>query len=424
MPFPHGWPRALCHSRRFDAARSTSRPSAFSRALLVLQTALTLVLLVETGLMLRTFSALRHTDPGFDVDHLVAFTLVPEIAGPNARTGSTLPPGLSQDLLQRVQQLPGVRTASVAGAALMERIGFKTSAALTGQTIVQSAFLNTSLNKVSGKFFETMGMPILNGRAFTDPDANTESPALAVINEAFARTFFPGQNPIGKTFGNGAPGETAKADNRVVGIVGDSKYRSLREPLLPIFYSPMQLRTYEGTEFLYVRTQGSPETIIAAVRNTLAQLDPRLPFSEIVTMQQQVSESLWQERLLAVLAAVFSAVSILMAATGLYGLLAYDAAQRTREFGIRIAVGAQRGSVVSLLLRDLLRIVLPGAAAGVLLCLMLSSLVASTLYGVRSTDPVSFATALLLVTAIAAAASLLPVWRTLRINPAAILRDE
>ena len=222
---------------------STSRPSALSRALLVLQTALTLVLLVETGLMLRTFSALRHTDPGFDVDHLVAFTLVPEIAGPNAHTGSTLPPGLSQDLLQRVQQLPGVRSASVAGAALMERIGFKTSAALTGQTIVQSAFLNTSLNKVSGKFFETMGMPILNGRAFTDTDANTESPAPAVINEAFARTFFPSQNPIGKTFGNGAPGETAKADNRVVGIVGDSKYRSLREPLLPIFYSPMQLRT-------------------------------------------------------------------------------------------------------------------------------------------------------------------------------------
>jgi predicted permease len=323
-----------------------------------------------------------------------------------------------------VQQLPGVRSASVAGAALMERIGFKTSAALTGQTIVQSAFLNTSLNKVSGKFFETMGMPILNGRAFTDTDASTESPAPAVINEAFARTFFPGQNPIGKTFGNGAPGETAKANNRVVGIVGDSKYRSLREPLLPIFYSPMQLRSYEGTEFLYVRTQGSPETIIAAVRNTLAQLDPRLPFSEIVTMQQQVSESLWQECLLAVLAAVFSAVSILMAATGLYGLLAYDAAQRTREFGIRIAVGAQRGSVVSLLLRDLLRIVLPGAAAGVLLCLMLSSLVASTLYGVRSTDPVSFATALLLVTAIAAAASFLPVWRTLRTNPAAILRDE
>jgi predicted permease len=403
---------------------STSRPSALSRVLLVLQTALTLVLLVETGLMLRTFSALRHTDPGFDVDHLVAFTLVPEIAGPNAHTGSTIPPGLSQDLLQRVQQLPGVRSASVAGAALMERIGFKTSAALPGQTIVQSAFLNTSLNKVSGKFFETMGVPILNGRAFTDTDANTESPVPAVINEAFARIFFPGQNPIGKTFGNGAPGETAKADNRVVGIVGDSKYRSLREPLLPIFYSPMQLRTYEGTEFLYVRTQGSPETIIAAVRNTLAQLEPRLPFSEIVTMQQQVSESLWQERLLAVLAAVFSVVSILMAATGLYGLLAYDAAQRTREFGIRIAVGAQRGSVASLLLQDLLRIVVPGAAAGVLLCLMLSRLVVSTLYGIRPTDPVSFATALLLVTAIAVAASLLPVWRTLRINPAAILRDE
>jgi predicted permease len=408
---------------------STSRSSTLSRALLALQTALTLVLLVETGLMLRTFSALRHTDPGFDVDHLVSFSLVPEIAGPNAHIASTfsrdLPPDFSQDLLQRVQQLPGVRSASLAGAALMNRIGLKTSVAMPGQNIVGSAFLNTSLNKVSSNFFETMSMPILNGRGFTATDADTQSPGPVVINEAFARTFFPGQNPIGKTFGNSRRiGETAKADNRVVGIVGDSKYRSLREPLLPIFYSPMELRTYEGTQYLYVRTQGPPEQIISAVRNTLAQLDPRLPFSEIVTMQEQVSESLWQERLLAVLAAVFSIVSILMAATGLYGLLTYDASQRTREFGIRIAVGAQRSSVASLLLRDLVRIVLPGAAAGVLLCVLLSRLVASALYGVRPSDPVSFSAALLAVCAIAAAASSLPVRRTLRIDPATVLRDE
>jgi len=403
---------------------STRRASRLSRALLALQTALTLVLLVETGLMLRTFAALRHTDPGFDVYHLVAFTLVPEIGGPNAHVASTFPPDLPEDLLQRVQQLPGVRRASVAGAALMNRIGFKTSVAMPGQNIVGSSFLNTSLNKVSSNFFETMSMPILNGRAFTAADANVENPAPVVINEAFSQTFFPGQNPIGKTFGAGTPVETAKADNRDIGVVGDSKYRSLREPLLPIFYSPMQLRTYEGTEFLYVRTQGPPETVIAAVHNTLAQLDPRLPFSEIVTMRQQVSDSLWQERLLAVLAATFSIVSILMAAIGLYGLLAYDASQRTREFGIRIAVGAQRGSVVSLLLRDLVRIVLPGVAAGVLLCVLLSRLVASALYGIRPSDPVSFSAALLTVCVIAAAASCLPVWRTLRIDPAAILRDE
>ncbi len=404
---------------------STSRSSTLSRALLALQTALTLVLLVEAGLMLRTFSALRHTDPGFDADHLVVFTLVPGLSGRNAHSMlPDVPPGLPEDLLDRVQHLPGVRGASLAGAALMERIGMKTSAAVTGQAIATNSFLNTSLNIVSSNFFDTMSMPILDGRSLTPADSIDNPPAPVVINEAFARNFFPGQNPIGKTFGSGPAGTTAGADDRVVGVVGDSKYRSLREPLLPIFYSPMQLRTYEGTQQLYVRTQGPPEQIIGSVRNTLAQLDSRLPFSEIVTMQQQVSESLWQERLLAVLAAVFSAVSMLMAVTGLYGLLAYDTAQRTREFGIRIAVGAQRGSVASLLLRDLLRIVLPGAAAGVLLCIMLSRLVASALYGVRPSDPVSFAAALLLVGAIAAAASCLPIWRTLRINPAAILRDE
>jgi macrolide transport system ATP-binding/permease protein len=405
---------------------STSRSSTLSRALLALQTALTLVLLVETGLMLRTFSALRHTDPGFDVDHVVTFTLVPEIAGPNMKSGTTLPPDLSEDLVQRVQQLSGVRGATLSGAAPMQRIGMKTTVALPGRPFTSGAFLNTSLNTISSNFFETMAMPLLSGRALTVADSNTKSPApvSVVINQAFARTFFPGQSPLGRTFGNGSPGEIAKADKIVVGVVGDSKYRSLREPLLPIYYAPMDLRTYEGTEFLYVRAQGPPETIIAAVRNTLAQLDPNLPFSLVETMQQQVSESLWQERLLAVLAALFSIVSILMAATGLYGLLAYDASQRTREFGIRIAVGAQRSSVASLLLQDLVRIVLPGAAAGVLLCVLLSRLVASTLYGVRPSDPVSFSAALLAVFAIAAAASCLPVWRTLRIDPAVILRDE
>jgi predicted permease len=375
--------------------------------------------------MLRTFSALSHTDPGFDVDHVVVFSLVPGLSGRNAHSMlPDVPPGLPEDLLDRVQQLPGVRSTSLAGSALMQRIGLKTSAALTGQTIRASAFLNTSLNIVSSNFFETMSMPILNGRALTSSDTIEKAPAPVVINEAFAHTFFPGQSPIGRTFGVGSPGQTAGADKIVIGVVGDSKYRSLREPLLPIYYAPMQLRTYEGTEFLYVRAQGPPETIIGAVRNTLAQLDPRLPFSKIVTMRQQVSESLWQERLLAVLAAIFSIVSILMAATGLYGLLAYDASQRTREFGIRIAVGAQRGSIASLLLRDLLRIVLPGAAVGVLLCVFLSRLVASALYGVRPSDPVSFSAALFTVCVIAATASCLPVWRTLRIDPAAILRDE
>ncbi|MFL6429778.1 MAG: FtsX-like permease family protein [Acidobacteriaceae bacterium] len=405
---------------------STSRSGRLSRALLALQTALTLVLLVEAGLMLRTFSALRHTDPGFDVDHLVAFTLAAGVNGPNEYTPPVLPPGVLKDLLQRVQQLPGVRGASVAGAALMNRIGFKTSAALPGHPFAQNAFLNTSLNVVSSTFFDTMSMPILNGRGLAAMDADVKSPVPmpVVINEAFAHTFFPGQNPLGRTFGSGRPGEIAKADKRVVGIVGDSKYRSLREPLLPIYYAPMQLGTEQGTEFLYVRTQGPPESVIGAVRNTLAQLDPSLPFSDIVTMQQQVSQSLWQERLLAVLAAIFSAVSIVMAATGLYGLLAYDASQRTREFGIRIAVGAQRSSVASLLLRDLVRIVLPGAAAGAVLCVLLSRLIASALYGVRPSDPVSFSAALLAVCVIAAAASSLPIWRTLRIDPATTLRDE
>src|SRR5262249_20995987 len=162
-------------------------------------------------------------------------------------------------------------------------------------------------------------------------------------------------------FGMGAPGAVAKATNIVVGIAGDSKYRSLREDLLPIYYAPIEQRTDWNLQFyLYVRTQGPPAAIVHATRKILSDLDAHLYFSSIVTMREQVSASLWQERLLAVLASIFSVISILMAAVGLYGLFSYDTSQRTREFGIRNAVGAQKRDIAVLLFKDLVRIVVPG----------------------------------------------------------------
>jgi ABC-type antimicrobial peptide transport system permease subunit len=217
----------------------------------------------------------------------------------------------------------------------------------------------------------------------------------------------------------------AVATNVVVGVAGDSKYRSLREAMLPIYYTPIDQRSDWNSEFyLYVRTQGSPASIVSAARKVLSGLDSQLPFSAVITMREQLSESLWQERLLAVLAGIFSIISVLMAGTGLYGLLSYDASQRTREFGIRSAVGAQKKDVAALLLMELAHIVVPGLATGLLACLLLVRIIASALYGIKPFDPLSLAGALLIVGAIGIMAAWQPMRRAMNVDPAIVLREE
>jgi putative ABC transport system permease protein len=197
------------------------------------------------------------------------------------------------------------------------------------------------------------------------------------------------------------------------------------KPLLPIYYLPIEKRSYLDTQFyLYVRTHDAPESIVQEASRTLADLAPQLPFSHVTTMQQQVSESLWQERLLSVLATVFSTISVLTAGIGLFGLLAYDVNQRRREFGIRCALGSQKGAITGLLVRQLLSILAPGIAIGLVLCFFSGRAIASVLYGITAFDIASFASALFIVTLVAAVAAFTPLRSTLQIEPAQVLREE
>jgi predicted permease len=407
--------------RALRSGTATRRAGFLSRWLLIFQTGAALVLLTATGLLIRTFYVLSHTNPGFDVEHLITFTLNPELKGRSPQVSAMFP----MELQQRIQALPGVRNASLANAALMRRLGIKTSIALPGQKIPLTSFLNTSLDNVSSTFFDTMGIPILSGRSFSPADATHSGPVPTVINEAFARLIFPNVNPLGRTFGFGGPGDVATATNIVVGVAGDSKYRSLREDLLPIFYAPIEQRFDWGSQFyLYVRTQGPPASIIQSARKVLSDLDAQLSFSDITTMQEQVNASLWQERLLAVLAGIFSVISILMAAVGLYGLFSYDISQRTREFGIRNAVGAQKRDIAVLLFKDLARIVVPGIVLGFAANFLLARIITSALYGIRPYDPISLFGALLTIAAIGLIAVWQPVQRAMKVEPAVILREE
>ena len=400
---------------------ATRRSGKLSRGLMIFEMAATLVLLTGTGLLMHTFYRLWHSDPGFDVEHLVTFTLQMNAPRGTANKSATLP----RQLMQRILGLPGVRGVGFSAVAVMQRIGMKTSVALPGDRISPHAFLNTSLNNVSDGFFQALGIPLVAGRGFEETDLSRSSPTPVVINEAFARTFFPGEEPLGKCFGMGATGEVAKAQFVVVGIVGDSKYRSLRESLLPIFYAPLMKSDIGSSEsYLYVRTAGRPEGVVKAVREALFELQPQLLIAKAETMHQQVHDSLWQERLLIVLAFAFSGVSVLLATLGLYGLLAYDAIQRTREFGIRAALGAQISNIARLMVGELLGILMPGFVLGGVGCALLARLIAPTLYGIGPYDTLSWSCALFGVLGIGVAAAWRPVQTAMSADPSVVLREE
>jgi len=237
-----------------------------------------------------------------------------------------------------------------------------------------------------------------------------------------AHLIFPHENPLGNSFGIGGTGTIAKPEFFVIGVVEDSKFRSLREALLPIFYGPYS--PLSGQFYLYVRTQGPPSAIINAARKVLTSLDPQLPFSKVYTMKEQLSQTLWRERLLSVLAGIFSVISVLMAAMGLYALLSYDANQRTREFGIRSAVGARKRHLAALLLKELAYIIVPGAAIGFAACLLLTRVITSLLYGIKALDPFSVSGALLVVALIGLISACRPIRRATNIDPAIVLREE
>lgn len=400
---------------------ATRKTGVLSRSLLVVQTALTLVLLASAGLLSRTYYILRHTNPGFDAQRIVVFSLNPSLAGNSAKLSTTF----GQQLLQRINALPGVKSASLATFPLMKRLGPKASVSLPGEKIPSEAFLNASMDSVSSSFFETMDLPILFGRSLSAADGARSDPTPTVINRAFARWLFPHQDPIGRSFGTGSPGEIATASNVVVGVVGDSKYRSLREPFLPIYYEPIEQREdWDSKSYLYVRTANSPASMIQSARQVLAALAPQIPFSSVNTLMAEMADSLWQERLLAVLGLVFSVMSVLMVLIGLYTFVAYDTIQRSREFALRCALGAQNSDMARLLAKEVAFVLLPGLTLGLTITWAVSRFLVSILYGVNALDPASILISLLVISASTAVATLVPILRITNIEPAVVLRSE
>jgi predicted permease len=399
---------------------ATGRPLGPALAPVIVQVAFGVVLLSAAGLMLRTYWNLEHLDAGFDRAHVVEFTSEPDAAGYTVQQTAAF----YRALKERVVALPGAASVAFASRGVMRGVGMKMTLSPEGVTLPSNTFLNTSTNQVSPGYFGTMGIALVAGRDLTGVDAAVDLKLRPIIvNRAFAAAFFPGENAVGKFLVQGTDGKHTP-NYAIVGVVATAKYRSLREPDPPTMYTAMSDSQIPAGSLLYVRTHGAPQGIAGAVRGELAALDPAVPLVEVLTLDQEVETSLWQERLVAILSAFFGGAAVLLAGIGLYGSLAYSVEQRRREIGIRVAVGARFGHIVRAVCSPIALAVSLGVAAGLAASALLLRLTGRLLYGVRPFDPLSLILAIVFVCLCAALAAAPPARRAARIDPASALREE
>jgi len=412
-------------SARFDVVstlrggRTTTGHLLPRKLIVIAQVAVCTLILIGAALLVETLERMRDMNPGFDRDHVVTFTIDPSLKGYTPEQSRAL----SKALLEKASAMPGVAAASAAGRGLMRGTGVKATLVQAGTRVTTNDLLASSLNNVTPGYFETMRMPLLMGREFNWFDRDQTKPRKVIVNQMFARRFFPGSNPIGGRFGFAGAGGVATADNEIIGVVSDAKYRSLREPIPPTVYNPV-VDGFEEQFILHVRTGQRPEAIVAPVREALRSLDPELPFIEVRTLRDEVEASLWQERLLAVLSMIFGGIAALLASIGLYGALDYAVKSRTREIGVRMALGAQPARIIGLLSREVLLLVGGGAALGLGAYAAAAVWLRRVLFEVQPWEPIAVITVLAVIALVAVIAALPATYRAVRIDPATALRLE
>jgi predicted permease len=397
-------------------AQSRTVTAGSGNTIAAIQTALAVLLLTGATLMYRTFWNLEHVNPGFDRAHVVEFTIDPWDVGYSETQAATL----IRELNGRVRALPGVRAVSFAVGEMMRGIGMKSTVVPAGQMLPANTFLNTSFNRVTSGYFESLGIPLVAGRALSAGDAGRK-PTPIVVNRAFAAAFFPGINPIGQMIVAGVDGRKAPTAI-IVGVVGTAKYRSLREQDPPIYYAAADEEHAGGT--MYVRSYGDPAGLIRSVRRVLSRLAPGLPLVHALTLEQDVQDSLWQERFLTVLGAFFGLAALSLSAIGLYGNLAYSVARRSKELGIRIALGAQVRDIVRSVSGRIVWAIAIGLLAGAGAATFLLRFAGGLVFGIDPLDPVSFAAAAMVLIVCSVIAAIPPSWRAVQTDAAVALRQE
>jgi predicted permease len=401
-----------------------TKHARFRKGLVVAQVALSMLLVAGAGLFARSLYNLKTLDTGFQVDNLITFNIDPALNGYD----QTRIKRFYEQALQDIRQIPGVQSASLAQVAALTGNASSRTIQVQGYEPKPDENLNPWTNEVATDYFRTMGMPLIAGREFTERDL-AGAPLVAIVNESFAKYFFGDQNPIGRRFGFRVLNNPAAIE--IVGVVRDSLYADMRQGTTednqtPRFaYIPYQQSEELNEMTFYVRAAGSAAAALPdQLRQTIRRADAAMPVYSMRSMERTVDEALFNERMLALLSASFGLLATVLAAIGLYGVMSYTVSRRTREIGIRIALGAERTTVVWMVLREVALLTLVGIGLGVPGALGLSRYVRSQLYGIEPSDPMTLMIAATTLAAVALFAGYLPARRAAAVQPVRALRYE
>ncbi len=396
-------------------ARTAAR---FRIALVVTQIALSMGLLTCAGLFTKSLLNVSRVDLGVKIDQVITFGLNPQ------RNGYT--PVRSQqlfaDVIARIGAMPGVTGASAARVPLIANSNSSTSIAVEGYTPAAGDRMSVNFNEIAPAYFRTVGMPLLVGRDFSEADA-LGAPKVAIVNETFARRFSLGLNPVGRRMRRGGS-DGSPFDMEIVGLVQDAKYSSVRAAAPAVFFLPYRQNDKLAALTFYAKAGGDSSALISAIRPLIASFDPNLPVQRLETMPEQVAQNVSNDRLMSTLSASFAGLATALAAIGLYGVLAYTVSQRTREFGLRMALGATPANVQRLVLRQVMWMTLIGGAIGLGLAIGAGYIARALLFEMGSRDPVVLATSAVTLALVALAAGFVPAVRASHVDPMQALRWE
>ncbi|MDH3424033.1 MAG: ABC transporter permease, partial [Gemmatimonadota bacterium] len=390
----------------------------YRSVLVTLQFALSLSLLAGAGLFIKSLSNVSRVDLGLQAEGVVTFSLSPSLNGYES--------GASLELFQRTEQalaaVPGVAAVSSAMVPVLGGSNWGTSVAVEGFAWEPGVNAGSNYNVVGAGYFSTLGMPLIAGRDFTESDAEG-APLVAVVNEAFTRKFgLDGRNAVGKYMSDDG-GDSDELDIQIVGVVQDAKYSDVKDPVPPLFFLPYRQEGASSLTF-YARTQADPSQVMGAIAPLVERLDPNLPVNDTRTLVQQIQENVFVDRIVGVLTSGFALLATLLAAVGLYGVLAYTVAQRTREIGVRMALGAGQQRVRRMVLGQVGRMALVGGAIGLVGAYFLGRGAQALLFEVDGTDPWVLAGVVVTLFAVALGAGYLPALRASRVDPMEALRYE
>ena len=419
LPALRGSRTEITLSLKDRSGAQSSGGISLRRTLVGIQVALSLLLLAGAGLFVRTLRNLENLGPGFPTDRLLTFRINPSLNGYSDPETKSFYERLNVNL----QTVPGVASVGFSTMPLLK--GYAWQNAILGKNFEGAPIEEQPvLCEVGPGYFATLGIPIVAGREFTTEDDGPAEYKYAVVNETFAKKYFPGRNPIGQRFGLVDEMAPTTPGIEVIGVIPDRKYRDLRETPPAQAYFPY----FQGPHFrfmnVYLRTQGDPRWFVDAIRERMLQFDPHVPVVGLETMNQQIGFSLRTERLVASLSAVFGGLATLLAVIGLYGVMAYVVIRRTREIGIRMALGALRSNVIAMVMREVLLLIAAGLAAGFSLALVLADFIRSQLFGLNPRDPLTFLGSAVVLTLAAGLAGLVPALRASCVDPTIALRHE